>query len=425
MNSHDIRKPEGGNTSESRHPQGITRRAVMAGGSAITAAALGGLWPRLAWAAKEPIRIGALGPLTDFTGRDILNAARLAVDEINAAGGIDGHPIELSSADSEKSPEKAIQAFQQLAARNRVHAIVGGFRSGSVLALLPYVGRFRKPFIITGAASPDITVPVRDSYDTHKYLFRAWVNAERQALSLAFVCRDILKKNAGFQRYAILAENYKWARDYADVLKPKLNEYGLDVVYESFHDPAIKDFTPIFRAAEQNRAQAALEIISNEAGYIVVKQWRDQKAPFALAGNNNPSYLVGSFHKDTEGACEYELSAYTKAPLSEKSLPFWEKFQKTYGDTPFYTGTGAYDAVYLLKQAVEAAGSLDADQIFAALEKVDYRGVIGRIRFDDRHEAITGPDDVPVSYGQWQNGDKVAIWPEKFSLGSYKAPPWL
>ena len=76
--------------------------------------------------------------------------------------------------------------------------------------------------------------------------------------------------------------------------------------------------------------------------------------------------------------------------------------------------------------AAEAAKSLDRDALVAALEKVDYEGIIGRIRFDKEHEAITGPDAVPVSYGQWM-GDKqkVAIWPEKFAQGKYQPPDWM
>jgi len=252
------------------------------------------------------------------------------------------------------------------------------------------------------------------------------VNSERQALSLAFVCRDILKAQAGFTRFAIDAENLKWARDYAEVLKAKLKEYNLELVHETYHDPATTDFTPVFSAATGAKAQVLLEVISNQAGFVIVKQWQDQRVPLALAGNNNPSYLISSFWKDTEGKCKGELSAYTKAPLSSKSLPFWSKFEQRFGETPFYTGTGAYDAVYLLKVAAEAAKSIDRDAVVAALEKVNYEGVIGRIRFDESHEAVTGPDAVPVSYGQWQ-GDKqkVAIWPEKFSHGKYQVPDWI
>ncbi|HTU03181.1 MAG TPA: ABC transporter substrate-binding protein, partial [Candidatus Sulfotelmatobacter sp.] len=133
------------------------RDFLKAGGIAVTAAALPAAWVRRGGAATiEPVRIGILGPLTDFTGRDIQRAAQIAAEEINAGGGILGRPIQLFSGDSEGVPEKAIQAWQQLTARDQVHAIVGGFRSGAVLALVPHVARTRTPFIITGAASPDI-----------------------------------------------------------------------------------------------------------------------------------------------------------------------------------------------------------------------------------------------------------------------------
>jgi branched-chain amino acid transport system substrate-binding protein len=414
--------------SRAQQARGVRRREFLTLGGAAAAAALTGIRPRPSWGAADsgPIRIGVLGPLTDFTGRDIQRAAQIAAEEINTAGGILGRQIQLFSGDSEGVPEKAIQAIQQLAVRDQVHAIVGGFRSGAVLALVPYVARFKIPFIITGAASPDIMTPVGENYAANKYLFRAWVNSERQALSLAFVCRDIFKGQVGWTRFAIDAENLKWARDYAEVLKSKLREYQLDLVYETYHDPATTDFTPVFKAAESAKAQVLLEIISNQAGFVIVKQWRDQRVPMALAGNNNPSYLISSFWKDTEGKCQYELSAYTKTPLSKRSVPFWDKFEQRFGETPFYTGTGAYDAVNLIKVAAEVAKSMDRDALVAALEKVDYEGVIGRIRFDKLHEAITGPDDVPVSYGQWLGEKKkIAIWPEKFAQGKYQPPPWL
>jgi branched-chain amino acid transport system substrate-binding protein len=406
----------------------VTRRGFLKLAGAMAGSALLGAFPRLSFGApsRDVVRIGVIGPLTDFTGRDILRAAQIAAEEINAAGGILGRPVQIFPADSEGVPEKAVPAFQQLVVRDRVHAVVGGFRSGAVLAIVPYVPRFRVPFIITGAASPDIMKPVGENYSAYKYLFRAWVNSTRQALSLALVCRDILRKQAGFTRFALDAENLKWARDYADALKEKFREYGLDLVYETYHDPAITDFTPIFKAAMASKAQVLLQVISNQAGYIIVKQWWDQRVPLALVGNNNPSYLISSFWRDTEGKCMYELSAYTRAPLSPKSLPFWSKFERRYGETPFYTGTGAYDAVYLIKTAAERAKSLDSEALVAALEKIDYMGVIGRIRFDEIHEAITGPDDVPVTYGQWLGPKrKVPIWPEKFALAKYQIPPWV
>jgi len=151
--------------------RGLRRREFLkTGGAAVAVTGLSGLWPgvRRGLAAAEPVRIGILGPLTDFTGRDIQRAAQIAADEINAVGGILGRPIQLFSGDSEGVPEKAIQAFQQLAVRDKVDVVIGGFRSGAVLALVPYVGRLKMPFIITGAASPDIMKPVGENYATYK-----------------------------------------------------------------------------------------------------------------------------------------------------------------------------------------------------------------------------------------------------------------
>ena len=216
---------------------------------------------------------------------------------------------------------------------------------------------------------------------------------------MAFVCRDILKAQAGFTRFAIDAENLKWARDYADILKVKLKEYSLDLVYETSHDPATTDFTPIFKAAQAAKAQALLEIISNQAGFVIVKQWRDQRVPMALAGNDNPPYLVSSFWKDTEGKCKYELSAYTKAPLSSKSLPFWDKFEKRYGETPFYTGTGAYDSVYLVKAAAGSRPVPRPTPWWPRSKRSITRGSSGASGFDKEHEVIAGRTPCPFRTG--------------------------
>jgi branched-chain amino acid transport system substrate-binding protein len=379
--------------------------------------------PRTAFAA-DPIKFGVLAPVTDFTGKDVLRAVELGVEQVNAAGGILGRKVEIVVGDEEGTPEKAIQAYQNLAMRSKVDAIIGGFRSGSVLALQPYVSRFKVPFLITGAASPDIMTPVADKYEQLKYMFRPWVNAKMQAEFLAMACRDVLKP-AGYTRLAIDAENFKWAHDYADVLKGLLPEYGFQVVLNTSHDPATTDFTPVFREAVGAKAQGLLMIISNQAGYTFVKQWRDQKVPLQIMGNNNASYLVSNFWKDTQGACEYEISTVCKAPLTDRTIPFWDAFEKKYGAAPFVTALGSYDSVFMLKQVIEQTKSTKADDIVKALEGIEYKGTLGNIKFTKSHEVEHGPGKVSLPYGQWQGGQKVALWPTPIALGKYARPPWM
>ena len=96
--------------------------------------------------------------------------------------------------------------------------------------------------------------------------------------------------------------------------------------------------------------------------------------------------------------------------------------------------SSAYDAVYILAEAIEKAGSLDPDQLVAALEKTDYKGVSGRIRFNENHIAVFGehdPNETGVSVVfQWQknkagNLQRVPVYPEFLSEGKILLPPWM
>lgn len=406
--------------NHSKRVVGPSRRGLLLGsaGLAVSAGVFG--FGKLSFAAEEPIKIGVLAPTTDFAGRDNLAGAKLAADEINADGGVLGRQITIFAADEEASPEKAIQAYQTLATRNRVHAVIGGFRSGAVAALLPYIARFKVPMIVTGAASPDLMKPVAENYAVNKYIFRAGTNSDRLAVELATACKDVLLP-AGIKRFAIDAENFKWASDYAATLKGKLGEFGAEVVAGLSHDPAITDFTPVFRDAVEANAQCLLVIISNNAGYTLVKQWRDQRVPLHLAGNNNVSYLVSTFYKDTQGACDYEFSAGVPAPLTATTIPTYEKIAKLTGIAPYITALGAYDSVHLVKQAIEKTQSTEPDDIVTGLEEVDYVGAFGRHVFDKSHESkyLTMP------IGQWQDGKKVPLWPLDYAQGKYLTPPWV
>lgn len=402
-----------------------SRRKLLGTAAAVGGAAtLGAFLPSVLRAADDTVRIGVLAPLQTASGKDNLHGVEIAAEEINAAGGILGRKVEVVPGDSEGNPEKGIQVFQTLATRDKVQGIIGGFRSGVILALHPYIARYKIPFIVTGAASPSVLQPVVDDYERYKYLFRAANNSDRIAEDMSDVCNDILQL-AGIKKYAIDAENYKWAQDYASRLKDRLRSYGLEVTYETTHDPAITDFTPIFKDAVGSGAEAMCVIVSNAAGYTLVKQWRDQRVPLQLVDDNYGSFLLDSFWKDTQGACEYEIANACRAPLTEKSIDTWKKFEIKYGESPYITALGSYDSVFLFKLAMEMNRSTDADAVVDGLEKVDHVGAIGRIVFGKDHEALHDLDHIVTPWGQWRDGKKEALWPAKFSTAKYAPPPWM
>ena len=124
--------------------------------------------------AAEPIRIGVIAENSAISGIAIPNAAQIAADEINAAGGIDGRTVEIVAYDDHNSAADAVRAFQRLASQDKVQAVIATYTSEVALALEPWAGRLKLPTITPGAASDEITKRVHDDYAHLKYMFQGY-----------------------------------------------------------------------------------------------------------------------------------------------------------------------------------------------------------------------------------------------------------
>jgi hypothetical protein len=112
------------------------------------------------------------------------------------------------------------------------------------------------------------------------------------------------------------------------------------------------------------------------------------------------------------------------------TMKFYEAYTKRWGIEPEGLGTSSsYMAVHVLKDAIERAGSLDPDEVVAALEKTDMMGVYGRLRFDPKsHQVIPSTDPKEGAVGsilQWQNGQRVVVYPKSIAMGEIQLPPWM
>lgn len=113
--------------------------------------------------------------------------------------------------------------------------------------------------------------------------------------------------------------------------------------------------------------------------------------------------------------------------MTPKTEPFATAYKAKYGKDPAYTGYTAYDDVYIIADAIKRAGSTDPDKMVAELEKTDYVGTIGRVKFYGKNDQFThglvyGPDAVSGMVFQWQDGKQVTVWPAKIAQGKLKYP---
>jgi branched-chain amino acid transport system substrate-binding protein len=129
---------------------------------------------------------------------------------------------------------------------------------------------------------------------------------------------------------------------------------------------------------------------------------------------------------DGHAVGETTVNFITRAPITKKTIPFWDKFVKLNGRAPVYSAPGAYNSVYLYAWAVRKAGTTDADKVIKQLEKADYLGVGGRIKFNKLHDDIDGPGYQNLLFVQWQEGCKRAVvWPQSVATGKIVLPPWV
>ncbi len=373
----------------------------------------------------DTVRFGVLAPVQMVVGQGIINAAKLAAEEINAAGGIHGKKIEIIVGDTESKPEKGITAMKKLVMEDKVDVLVGEYNSGVALAIQPFLGSYKIVLISTGTASTDLTNNVKKDYQKNKYFFRHMINSDRMELVAHKFLKEFAHGKLGCKKFAILAENAKWTEDYGKDLKKDLEKDGLEVVlYERF-DVELKDFSPIFSKIKGLGTQWIFELVSHGASIPLVKAWQDNKP--ALMGGANVGSMDSKFWGMTGGASLYEstYNMIARAPLTDRTIPFWDDYVKKFGSNPMYVSGFTFDAVYLISEVIKQKKSVKSDDIVAGLENISYKGVLHpQTGFDKQtHDLLEGRYVMP--FVQWQAGGKqVVFYPEKFKTGDYIKPTW-
>lgn len=381
-----------------------------------------------AFAQQAPIKIGVPTSIQLQVGRDTQNAVKLAIEEINGKGGVLGRKLEMVVADETENPEQGIAAIKKLTADDKVNVLIGGYTSGVTLAQLPHISAAKTIYIGVGAASPAITAKVKADYNNYKYIFRAFpINAAHQARALVDFINGKLKGEMKLTKIAIVGENAKWVQDLVPILKKGATDGGTDVRMAEFFDTSTSDFSPLFAKVKDSGAQYLIVILSHASSDIFVKQWHDAQVPVPIGGIDVKSQDADFFTRVGGKANAETVGLFAiRAPLTEKTIPFWDEFVKRYGTAPVYTGVGAYDAVYVYADAVKRANSIEPDAVIKELEKTDHTGIAGKMVFDELHDVKTGPGLQNLLFVQWQkDGQRVVVWPKESETGKMIAPPWM
>ncbi len=376
-------------------------------------------------------KIGVIAEAQAVAGSSIPQAAQLAADEINAAGGINGTKIEIVTYDNHSSAAESVRAFQRAVSEDHVNAVIASYISEVVLALEPWSGRLKTVMITPGAASDIITQNIAKDYNNLKYTFHGYLTSTSIADSVCAPAKDLLVDQLHMKTAVVMSEDAAWTTPLdAEYLKC-LPEIGLKVIDHIRFSPDTTDFTPIFNKIEGEKPDVMITGIAH-VGTQPTAQWKQQEVPVPMFGISAQA-TNSSFWNDTNGATEGVLYQAVSGPgvaVTPKTLPFVAAFKAKYGNFPSYCGYTSYDEVYFLADAFKRAGSTDADKLVTALEATDYLGTIGRTQFKGKdspnpHALKVGPGTITGLMLQWQDGKQVNLWPGNVANGKLKFPKFI
>ena len=380
--------------------------------------------PAAAFAA-DPIKIGVIAENSAISGIAIPNGAQIAIDEINAKGGVDGRMLEMVAYDDHNSAADAVRAMQRLATQDKVSAVIATYTSEVALALEPWSGRLKMPTITPGAASDDISKRIHADYDHLKYFFHGYLASTFLSDAVCDAAKDLLVDSKYKMKSAvIMSEDAAWTGPLDAEYEKCLPKVGLKVLDHIRFSPDTTDFTPIYNGIEAKKPDVIMTGISH-VGVQPTVQWANQQVPIPQMGISSQA-TSSTFWKDTNGATEgivLQLVAVDTVASTPKTIPFAEAYTKKYGITPAYTGYTSYDQVYYIADAIHRAGGTDPDKMVDALEKTDWQGTVGHVAFFGKDDASThamkyGQGFVTGLFVQWQGGKQVPIWPASVANGN-------
>ena len=395
----------------------------------------------------DPIVIGVPTALGSIEGRDGWMAVQMAVEEINAKGGVQvgaaKHQLRAYSIDTrEHEPgipiQDALTATEKLILERKPHAIaLGNFRSEVLLASMDLMSKYKLPYVCSIAMTPLFQKKILDEYEKYKYCFRNCLNAPYLVMYLQGVM-EFAKKQFNFGKAYIIVQDTLWAQGTGKGLEKWYKENGWEVAGYDAYALGASDFSPSLIKVRAQKAQVIVPIFDMPQSGILLKQARAMQIPALLAGFVSPVAPENAwqvFEGEVDGMVNliFEIGPVPVKAVP-KSVAFNENFGNKWGRDARMKLSGhgpgpSYDSVYIFANAIERAKSVDPDAMVSALEKTDLSGVIGRIKFGKDHQVIFGFDPKETALGcafQWvKPGKREVVFPEVVAEAKIQLPPYM
>lgn len=346
-------------------------------------------------AVAGPIKIGFNAPLTGFAaadGNSALVGAQLAVEQVNAAGGIDGDPIELVVYDDQASPKEAAPLAVKMTTQDEVTAGISGSYSGSTRAAATIFQENAVPYISAYAVHPDIT-------RAGDYVFRTSFMGEVQGRAGAKLIGEMM----GLKRVAMITLNNDFGKSLAAGFREKAADFGIEITGESEYSIKDREFGPIVSKVKADNPDAIYA-----SGYFftagpLVRQIRAAGIAAPVIGQEgyDSQKFIEIAGPDAEGVL------ITTSLDRDSSNPITQAFIKGFEDKAGYptdmVAASAHTAVLVMADALRKAGAADRAALRNAIATSSVDASTGHISFNALGEVKKDVQVQVVKDGAWRH----------------------
>jgi branched-chain amino acid transport system substrate-binding protein len=393
-----------------RRPMQLVTLALLVGG--MSASPLFGQ--------AKTFKVGVPLPLTGAEakfGEMEKQAYEMAVDEINAKGGVKGMKLALDIQDSGGKPETATAIVEKFITIEKYPIVVGEYTSQCSYAVAGIAEKYKVPYLVVTGAADKIT------QQGWKYVYR--MNPPSSLYNMGVF--GFFEQVARPKTIAILYENTDFGNSTSKAMKEYCDGHGVNVVLSEGYQAGAVDFKPILQKVKSLRPDIVYMVSYLMDASLLMRQSKELDInPQAFIGGG-AGHTLPEFLENAADASEFCMSATLWTPQVKYpgAKDFFDNFKKKYGKEADYHGVEAYAAAYVLTDVVKRAKSLTPDDLRAALAETNMMTAFGPVRF--------------VSWGQFTNQNRLetlvlqvqkkkfeTVWPKEGASAApvYPVPRW-
>lgn len=344
---------------------------------------------------SSTIKVGGMGPLTGSApmyGITVDKGAKLAFEEINANGGVLGKKFEYISLDEKADPIEAVNAYNKLTDEGVV-AILGSVTSKPTLAVAELAAQDGIPMITPTGTQINIT-------DAGPNIFRVCFTDPYQGSTLAKFSKDKL----GAKTAAIMVNT---SSDYSDGIAnafiKQAEKEGIKVVAKEGYSDGDKDFKAQLTKINSENPDILVVPEYYELSALIATQAREIGMNSTFVGPDGWDGIIGALDSSSYSVVDnsYFTNHYSTEDNNEKIQSFLKKYREKYNEEPTAFSALAYDTVYVLKNAIDKAGTTDKAELTKAIKASDMDGVTGHLTFDENNNPIKAVTIIKVQDGKY------------------------